>query len=208
MLNIKTMMAKLTPLLDEMIAEGEAKGRVEGQRVLFAMLLRNKFGLLPTLIEQRVAVAIETQLEAWSGRLFTAPTAAAVLGPMQLRPSLVRQMAPQGYDNYYCWTCNRRVPFGLYIRPWIKGEVEFYKFQLRARNKKNGPSDHQSLETGLLVLFEKHGIPVRAAGKNGWPSAAPRAKSLGRPGGAQSEPEKTVRKRVRRPSSKPVPAES
>lgn len=54
----------------------EALGKA---RELFATLLRSRFESVPAIVEQRIASADFDQLQTWSGRLWTVPSAMLVV---------------------------------------------------------------------------------------------------------------------------------
>ena len=61
-------MVQGTTIIDDWIAEGEARGRVEGRveeaRRLTAELMRGRFGALPAELEARIAAADAETCEA------------------------------------------------------------------------------------------------------------------------------------------------
>ncbi len=60
------------------MARGMVKGRVEGEARMLKRLLERRFGVLPEWASERLAVAKEEALEAWSDAVLTAPTLEAV----------------------------------------------------------------------------------------------------------------------------------
>ena len=59
-------------------AEGEARGRLQGQRDLLAQLLSAKFGDLPEPARKRIATATEADLACWTARTLRAGSLADV----------------------------------------------------------------------------------------------------------------------------------
>ena len=62
-------------------AEGEAKGRVEGQRALVLKQLALKFGTLDEASRTRVGEASSDELERYAERVLVAPNLAAIFEP-------------------------------------------------------------------------------------------------------------------------------
>ncbi len=60
------------------IAEGMAKGRVEGGSRLLGRQLERRFGALPQWATEKLSSASEQALEAWGEAILTAPTLEAV----------------------------------------------------------------------------------------------------------------------------------
>jgi hypothetical protein len=61
-------------------AKLEAKGRVEGERLVVRRLLVRRFGKLPSWALGRIDAANEAKLRRWADRVLTAPTLERVLG--------------------------------------------------------------------------------------------------------------------------------
>jgi hypothetical protein len=57
---------------DQLRAEGERRGLLEGERRILLRLLRKAFGTIPAEVEQRIASASEAELETWSERVLSA----------------------------------------------------------------------------------------------------------------------------------------
>jgi len=55
-----------------------AKGRVEGQSLLLTRLLERRFGAMPQWATEKLSSATESELNAWSDAILTAPTLEAV----------------------------------------------------------------------------------------------------------------------------------
>jgi hypothetical protein len=64
---------------DEGRAEGKAEGKAEGRRTTLVQLLTLKFGALSEVVETRISVATEAQLERWSARVLSEATLDGVL---------------------------------------------------------------------------------------------------------------------------------
>ena len=60
------------------IAKGREEGRVEGKYSLLKRQLERRFGLLPEWASERLGIAKEEELDAWSEAVLTAPTLEAV----------------------------------------------------------------------------------------------------------------------------------
>lgn len=77
--------SELSPAQQALLAASEdlrREGFDEGlsrARIMFAELMRSKFGPLPPMVEARIATADFHQLERWAGRLFTLPRAILVV---------------------------------------------------------------------------------------------------------------------------------
>lgn len=63
-----------TTLRAEGRAEGRVEGRVEGKQSALLMLLTNRFGDLPSVIQTRVATATEVDVDLWFKRALSAET--------------------------------------------------------------------------------------------------------------------------------------
>ena len=59
-------------------AEGRVEGRLEGKQSALLGLLTTKFGSLPALVQTRLAIATEVELDLWLKRLLSAETLEAV----------------------------------------------------------------------------------------------------------------------------------
>ena len=66
-------------LARQWIAEGEAKGRVEGERALLRALIVHKFGVIPRSVKTALETADEPSLSVWASRIFSAPSAEEVV---------------------------------------------------------------------------------------------------------------------------------
>ena len=66
-------------LAQQWIAEGEAKGRVEGERALLRVLIAHKFGVIPRSVEAALETADESSLSVWADRIFSARSAEEVV---------------------------------------------------------------------------------------------------------------------------------
>lgn len=64
----------------EGLTEGEAKGRLEGERLLLVRLLSQKFGPLTDALRGRLEHANESELTLWAERILTATTIEGVFG--------------------------------------------------------------------------------------------------------------------------------
>ena len=60
-------------------AEGEANGRVEGERALLRALIVHKFGVIPRSVEAALETADEPSLSVWAERIFSARSAEDVV---------------------------------------------------------------------------------------------------------------------------------
>ena len=61
--------------------EGEQQGLVEGERTVLERLLRRRFGLLPTQVDERLRGASTADLEAWAENVLDAETLDEVFEP-------------------------------------------------------------------------------------------------------------------------------
>jgi hypothetical protein len=71
--------ALMTTLAERWTAEGEARGKVEGERRVLLQLLGLKFGELPNADRDRIEAASEEQLLSWTARVLSADSLADVL---------------------------------------------------------------------------------------------------------------------------------
>jgi hypothetical protein len=69
----------MTTLAEKWIAEGEAKGRVEGSRAILIHILTTKFGRLSPGAIARIAGASEQSLLLWTTRALSAESVASVM---------------------------------------------------------------------------------------------------------------------------------
>jgi hypothetical protein len=69
----------MTTMAEQWIAEGEAKGRVEGIRLTLLRFLTSKFGELPEHVRQRVQTAPEDALSRWTERVFNSDSLESAL---------------------------------------------------------------------------------------------------------------------------------
>jgi predicted transposase YdaD len=67
-------------LIEEGLAKGLERGRVEGQREVLLRLMSVRFGELPIAIRERVAHATPEDLAAWTDRILVAKTLGEFLG--------------------------------------------------------------------------------------------------------------------------------
>lgn len=65
--------------LDDLLDKGRVEGRVEEARRFLALMLRERFGLVPSAVSGRIEAAALDDLERWARRLLTAPTPEAVV---------------------------------------------------------------------------------------------------------------------------------
>ena len=65
---------------EEGLKEGRDEGLAEGGRGMFIRLLQKRFGPLSDTHRDRIQRATSAEIDAWSGRLFDASSAAEVLG--------------------------------------------------------------------------------------------------------------------------------
>ena len=64
----------------QIFEQGREKGRQQGIQELLLLLLRQRFGdAVNAQVEQRIATASLAQVEAWTGRVLSAPTLAEVI---------------------------------------------------------------------------------------------------------------------------------
>jgi hypothetical protein len=68
----------MTTLAERWIAEGEAKGRVEGVRAMVLQLMSSKFGELSREERDRVEAASEAEMLLWSKRVLCESSLSAV----------------------------------------------------------------------------------------------------------------------------------
>ena len=61
--------------------EGEQQGLVEGERTVLERLLRRRFGLLPTQVDERLREASTAELETWAENILDAETLDEVFEP-------------------------------------------------------------------------------------------------------------------------------
>ena len=67
-------------LIRQLRAEGEAKGRAEGERNLLLRLIEVRFGKVPAEVVDRVHAAGLTELEFWAERVLTAAAIGEIFG--------------------------------------------------------------------------------------------------------------------------------
>jgi hypothetical protein len=68
-------------LYEQWIAQGEARGRAEGEATLLTRLLTNKFGPLSDAIRTRLSTATIPELETWADRMLVASSLEQVFAP-------------------------------------------------------------------------------------------------------------------------------
>ena len=73
--------------------KGRAEGRAEGRALTLLELLAARFGAVPAKVKARILAADEEALTAWTARVLSAPTLAAVIGEGSGRTSQVRRTA-------------------------------------------------------------------------------------------------------------------
>lgn len=64
----------------EFQAEGERKGRLEGEARVLERQLTRRFGDLPAWVRKRLGSATEAQLERWTESVLDAPSLSAIFG--------------------------------------------------------------------------------------------------------------------------------
>ena len=78
---MQTMMSRLPEIWKrQYLAEGEAKGRAEGEAKALILLAEQRFGPLPHALRERVESADAVTIETWLGRLLAATSLETLFG--------------------------------------------------------------------------------------------------------------------------------